>query len=748
MDTIRLPRLAIFLFFFLALLGPQRAKGQALTTSNAFVAADVQSGSGAITIYRATTNPKERLSFSNDSYLTVQVGGVFFTNNPNGPTIVEPSGEQVTSTILNNGITSLVKAAMPGTDTIRTVWQSKGPNAFDIVQDVYPVAGVSSGQIVYKWSIVNRQPAGLFAQAQFLLDLFTSSNSPSYGNDAPPVTTRAGYNDGKWQDLSNIPPYFITSEYPVCDSQNFPGNIGAGFTTDNFAPVPMGLIKPSEMAVVDWTAIVQSFLWSFPDSLSGRIMGSSDNAMLFQWPSTGVFGAIAGKPTVQEIGRGSYGTPPCTPITKGNLDALLLHPDHIKWNGSMYVPNHFPVEAILWGANKGAGGAIASESITNSISAQDSGPVQVLPTPIADGGYMQPQVVQSGGSSMPDSLVPACGMAFATWEDTVLANVLTNCSTDSSYDITLSVSAANAQQPIFPSGLPVCPIIVDCQEKPDTGLGFPRLTVLSRTGSFDGSICNARIIHGQATDLRMCAQCGVKSVIATQLQNMAFAIEDSASWKYVVSVIDSMQNGSATVLALDGTGETDTAEYSYCTIPDTHAPRIYTGAVFDSGFGWPSYIVTDSQAWDRGLDTIYVTNIHNLQIDTLFVCKGCKIENLLAKGTGPNGSLCIAAVDLAGNKFDTCFGSTASVTAFPNLPFSLSISPNPASGVATISLSQAGSTAPRVGKIEIFDVLGREVTNFDIEGYYEWQMGSLPAGAYIVRAEAGGAVVSKRMLKR
>ncbi|HET6401416.1 MAG TPA: choice-of-anchor D domain-containing protein [Candidatus Kapabacteria bacterium] len=76
-----------------------------------------------------------------------------------------------------------------------------------------------------------------------------------------------------------------------------------------------------------------------------------------------------------------------------------------------------------------------------------------------------------------------------------------------------------------------------------------------------------------------------------------------------------------------------------------------------------------------------------------------------------------------------------------NLPLSLSISPNPASGAATISLG-----APSA-KVEIFDVLGREVASFRVAGSYEWQMGALPAGTYIVRAAAGGMVVSKRVVK-
>ncbi|MFI5202097.1 MAG: choice-of-anchor D domain-containing protein [Candidatus Kapaibacterium sp.] len=88
-------------------------------------------------------------------------------------------------------------------------------------------------------------------------------------------------------------------------------------------------------------------------------------------------------------------------------------------------------------------------------------------------------------------------------------------------------------------------------------------------------------------------------------------------------------------------------------------------------------------------------------------------------------------------------GFASNVNPLPqSVPFSLSISPNPASGAATISLTGAPSA-----NVEIFDVLGREVANFRVAGNYEWQMGTLPAGTYIVRAGAGGTIVSRRVVK-
>ncbi len=76
-------------------------------------------------------------------------------------------------------------------------------------------------------------------------------------------------------------------------------------------------------------------------------------------------------------------------------------------------------------------------------------------------------------------------------------------------------------------------------------------------------------------------------------------------------------------------------------------------------------------------------------------------------------------------------------------PIALSIGPNPASQIATISLMGAPSA-----NVEIFNVLGREVASFRMSGSYAWNMGALAAGTYIVRAEAGGSVLSRRIIRR
>ncbi len=63
---------------------------------------------------------------------------------------------------------------------------------------------------------------------------------------------------------------------------------------------------------------------------------------------------------------------------------------------------------------------------------------------------------------------------------------------------------------------------------------------------------------------------------------------------------------------------------------------------------------------------------------------------------------------------------------------SLSIYPNPLSGITTISL-----TGIPFANVEIYDLLGREVEHFRISGVYEWNASHLPAGTYIVHVRSG-----------
>jgi hypothetical protein len=75
-----------------------------------------------------------------------------------------------------------------------------------------------------------------------------------------------------------------------------------------------------------------------------------------------------------------------------------------------------------------------------------------------------------------------------------------------------------------------------------------------------------------------------------------------------------------------------------------------------------------------------------------------------------------------------------------------SINPNPASGEVTISLDQA-----RAAKIDIFDLLGKRLANFDDNSSHSWNASNQPNGVYIVRASGVDSndlqfIISKRLV--
>ncbi len=73
---------------------------------------------------------------------------------------------------------------------------------------------------------------------------------------------------------------------------------------------------------------------------------------------------------------------------------------------------------------------------------------------------------------------------------------------------------------------------------------------------------------------------------------------------------------------------------------------------------------------------------------------------------------------------------------------SLSIYPNPLSGITTISL-----TGIPFATVEIYDLLGREVEHFRMAGSYEWNASRLPAGTYYLEIETPSGLVVRKLVK-
>ncbi len=278
----------LVLLFGMLFIIPIALRAQ-VVTQNAYVEADVSNdGSGLVRIYYAEPdhstfilNPAYR------SYLTFQVNGNYYTNNPKLDTLAPRAF------LLNNGVTTKIA------DTIETVWQVDTADMFEVIQDIYPVAFpfASSGQIVYKFSIRNLEKQSLPVQAQYLMDI--DLGAPGSTNDNPPLTTRYGYTNGWSSFSSTIPPYFIATHDAVTNN-NFPTLVAMGYNNDSLAPEPMGLMQPESFTYVNWQTIAEWWRWGFPTTPG---LKDSDAALLIEWPSSSVNagGTI-------ELGRGSFGS--------------------------------------------------------------------------------------------------------------------------------------------------------------------------------------------------------------------------------------------------------------------------------------------------------------------------------------------------------------------------------------------------------------------------------------------------------
>ncbi len=719
----------LWLWLALALFSYALPASAQHVVSNGFVEADVDDNQGLVTVYYAPkgAHTTSIVHAAQTSYLTVLINGnLYYTNNQHLP--LNGVGNFPANTpagYLEGGKT---KYTGPNKDTIETIWEPQGPNTYDIIQDIYPVAFANSGQIVYRFSVRNYQNKPLSAQAEYLLDV--DLGIIGHGNDAAPITTKFGYlttNVTSYPPTNSVPPYFIATLQPL-DSANFPLLIAEGYFDPTYSPEPLPLIAPVLLAYVQWPDVVQNWTWGFPTT--SPVV--NDEALLMQWVANGADSGQA----PQVLGCFSYGSAACEPICFGNLNAMMIHPDHIVWDPNIppaggYVPNHFPVDGIVWNANlQTATTASGTQSIIPSFPTTAPGPVQITtPTPVTGGGYIQNHGLSNS------STIPGRSSSSISWVDTVLQSPssLLNCSTDSMYDIAFSVLAGGVGNTVCQNGSPyVCPIKVDCELKDVTAprhtahltvgavnsCGLPKayrdsvydnsisdqgvqsitwnatpnnsavqvtigaftacantkipitvtqvdtvqapcayftFTDCANNVSYD-TVCFSRCLppvpfdtlpphfrllsrynqnYRDSTNATCEYQCsewvvtdsveeslpglqrdgGLSSITALDPANMTLTLlhpvtRGMKADTFTVCVNDSMslQGGSILIVAIDSIGNTDTLNaIDYCTIPDTKAPII---TVITQSTGWAVH-VSDTQAWDRGVDSILLTAVQN-----------------------------------------------------------------------------------------------------------------------------------------
>ena len=114
-----------------------------------------------------------------------------------------------------------------------------------------------------------------------------------------------------------------------------------------------------------------------------------------------------------------------------------------------------------------------------------------------------------------------------------------------------------------------------------------------------------------------------------------------------VCVTDSMQDGKIVLLAEDSTGNHLSDSITYCTTPDKNPPLL-TQSKFDFSTGSWKVHATDSQGWDRGIDSIWIVSASNVTITPSPI---------------PNPIGCSASYDLTVRVIDTAQCAAAALQA-------------------------------------------------------------------------------------
>ena len=623
---------------------------QSLTTRNRFIVGYVEGGTGSVHVMlppgRLSVDPN--LTFFEKSFFSCLIGSKTYTNKNVGLNI----GPYGPAGYLSNG--TLVKID----DTIRCTWTRDN---VDIIQDIYPVAFEHSGQIVYKFKFLNHLNTPLLVQCQFLLDIEIGDqgdpDKQQKSNDGPIVLTRWGYH-GYWQQFPSItiptlPWFFIAFLHNLPNAPSYnPGLSGMGYLDYK----PLGLIKPMNMVIGDWTKMID---WNFGISSSwpmGSIVGP-DCAVL------NIFSPV-NAPTNKEIeaGRTSYGTGEFE-ICEGNIFGLLFYPHRMKLDAAklQYIqPNPFNVEFYAFDGNQFAAAVNTSISLTvgNNLTIVDTpnynpiGKTQRLP-PLPSTG----ETINAGDVHVFDWWVKADPAYF--------------CMGDVTRPLKLT-GTSSLGPPTFVLDTCEHDVILECAEK---DVDPPIWSVLPDTNFL---VRNIHVHDDRTTDR------GLEEITwhPTGKKDSAnasnFLISYSAPIKPCatdkdIHTVHVIQIDSTRGACFDFTYEDCVGNMSYETVcmpshpviiyPDTLKPDYHLdrrSGSFDStecNSRLDSFDVRDDRPHDKGLDSVFVIGT---PVNMKYAIDSFPKHSPLVRfaisviDTMQDGAICIRAIDGAGNYRDTC----------------------------------------------------------------------------------------------
>lgn len=731
------------LVLLFSLLAALPVFSQALSTSNQYVSARVESMSGLVTI--SAISPNAPLTGAQKSFLYVMVGDRIFTNNNVGVNI---QTDPRFGGLLLDGANQKIG------DTLRTTWANK--QGCDIIQDVYPVKLTASGQIVIKWKVKNNSPnTAIWGQAQFLLDIHGQST------DAAGVLTRYGYRP-IWEQYNSastygIPPLYASFEFKLPNAPTYEtGTVGVGYTHDvNYS---LGLKKPAQLTVGDWGAPLSAALVDILWGISGSTpWGSSyqDAAVMLQWDGIGVKGN-----ETREIARTSYGTSEHRTCDTDPFLNVVFYPRHFDQDGAGYEPDTGVIEYYAFNkyspipSDPNYGPPTAETHIT-----LQAGPNIRILSPTAD-NIEQTEQRQLLGPAQ--GYIPQFGVGTAFW--TIIADRATGCM--GKFDSWLKF-LGDAKWHGSTQFVDTCTqeLTIDCISEdilPPLVSNLTSTTSAPYRKSFD--VSDNRVLDTGIDTITWIPQPGSNTDTSKfNVDITTFTPCTKSPQLARVTQLDSAAAGCFDFTIIDCAG--NSALYTVCLpyrigdpTPDTNAPIItiigsYPGDTTPCRNLCDTIRITDNQEFDVGLESITMLSSLNMMVSVLPLQPGDSSHKAVICVTDStiDGSLTIRAQDTVGNFTDMTFcykALQAGVNGLPTETAPIELIGNPASSTTTLRITAAEE---QTIKLSILDISGRVVTTRPVTpippGVTDVQipLDELSAGTYYIVAEWGGTQYAKKL---
>lgn len=268
-----------------------------------------------------------------------------------------------------------------------------------------------------------------------------------------------------------------------------------------------------------------------------------------------------------------------------------------------------------------------------------------------------------------------------------------------------------------------------------TDNGAPMIASIETSGSANGSACNAHEYRIAVRDTESGIDHFDWSGSNFTVTSDAF-IPGTDSTLILANVVNPNADGAATITIFDRAQHVTSRSLTYCSVEDLLPPEVRIVSSVDSA----EFVLLERRPSDRGLDHFTVTTSTNAAIDSTTLFASLDSERFVVRvvdATYP-ATFCLSVTDRAHNTTrDTCWYFASSSVETSDRTHEVMIAPNPARGTVTISSEPC--------TIELYDLLGHRVMAQRSPSEISIDVGTLPRGAYIIRASTPEWVMSRRI---